>query len=102
MFNYLKRWEGKIGELRLSQTAQPFGDGDEILIVTTFAVGQDGEFHGASIRLPFADAEKLADEKFRAELARKSIAEEVGKLHATVVGVRRALGLPHLVEASAS
>jgi hypothetical protein len=101
MFNYLKRWECTIGELALSQTAQPFGDGEQLLVITTFR-GPGGSYHAGNADLPFADAEKLADEAFRMKLARAAIEQQLDEMRKTVSMAEKALGLPRLVEASAS
>lgn len=96
MINFLKQWEGHIGDMKITQTAQPTGNGESLLILTGF-YGARG-YHCASSTMPFADAEKLAADGFRAELARRDITEMVTALRQDVELAEKALAAALLQE----
>jgi hypothetical protein len=92
MINFLKKWYGQIGELKVEQVASPAHDGEKLHVTSLFRTGGINVQAGSGI-VDFADVEKLGDDSFRLALARAAAEELVLRLRADANVIEAALAV---------
>jgi len=90
VINVFKRWESRIGGLNVTQSVHFHNDGKELQVITGMST-PGGDYQNASSLIPFEAHEKLADDGFRMEIARRDLTGRVKSLRAMVDFAEKAL-----------